>query len=205
MEADFLLVRIGLLGAPVLAVVIYILLRGRRFPARSVIVAASVLLLYLAIVFVGLRFVAVRANLACTIAAYFAYSLLAVMCLRISERGIRFLAFVIAIIPIACGYLLTTIRPWLLALAMIIVFYSATPNHVEEMAPGLTCRITERGWGGSLSSVYAVGLYKSWNWVLLLERKVIGALVMKNYPDAEDVSCAELIAGYEKPMIFAPQ
>lgn len=199
MQTDFLLVRIGLLGAPVLAVVIFIFCHGRRFPARLVIVAAGMLLLYLAIFVVGLRFVTVRANLACTVAAYFAYSLLAVMCLRIRPSAIRLLAFVIAIIPIGCGYLLTAIMPGLFALAIVVGFYNAKPNHVEEMAPGLTCRSTERGWGGSLSSIYAVGLYKSWSRAPLLERKVLGALVFKQYPDAEDVSCLDLMARYEKP------
>ena len=205
MKADFLLIRIGLLAAPVLAAVIFISLRGRRFPARLVFVAASMLLLYLAIAFSGLRFVTTRANLSCTVAAYFAYSLLAVMCLRIPERGIRFLAFVIAIIPIGCGYLLTTTRPGIFALAIIIGFYNATPYYSEEMAPGLICRITERGWGGSLSSIYTVGLFQSWNWAPMLERKVSGALVMKDYPDTEVVSCADLVTMYRKFVISMPQ
>jgi len=206
MQTDFLLVRIGLLGAPVLAVVIFIVFRRRRFPARLVIVAASMLLLYLATVFVGVRFVTVRVNLASTVAAYFAYSLLAVMCLRIPERGIRFLAFTIALIPIGCGYLLTTIRLGLFGLVTIVGFYNARPNHVEEMAPALTCRITEQGWGGSLYSFHAVGLYHSWNWVPFLERKVLGTLVtINNADDAEAVSCADLVARYRTPLISAPQ
>jgi hypothetical protein len=204
MQADFLLLRIGLLGAPILAAVIFIFLRNRRFPTRSVIVAASILLLYLAMAFAGFRFVTVRTNLASTVAAYFAYSLLAIMCLRITKIGIRFPAFFVAIIPIGCGCLLTTIRPGLFALAIVVEFYNASPNHVEQIAPGLTCRITEQGWGGSLSGIYAVRLYRSWRWVPLLERKVIGALVMINYLEPEEVSCADLLARYEKLIAASP-
>jgi hypothetical protein len=209
MHVDFLLVRMGLLGAPVLALVIFIFLRKRRFPSRLVIVAASMLLLYLATFFVGLRFVSVRANLACTVAAYFAYSFLAVVCLRIQPSAIRLLAFVVAIIPIGLGYLLTTIRLGLIALVIVIGFYNVRPGHVEQMGPRLTCRSTEEHMGGSIYSIYSVGLYQSWSWVPLLERKVVGVLTTRNNADPElepeDVSCANLMAKYEKPVASAAQ
>jgi hypothetical protein len=200
MKADFLLIRIGLFSAPVLAAAISLFFRRRRFPTRLAIVAATMLLLYLAIACVGLRFVSVRSNLACTVAAYFAYSLLTVMCLRIPQRWVRLLTFAMAIIPIGCGYLLTTIRLGVFALVIVVGFYSAKPNQVEAIAPGLTCRMTEQGWGGQTDSIYAIGLYQSWNWAPILARKVIGVLGVRNNADAEAkvVSCADLIARYEK-------
>jgi len=199
MVSDFMLVRIGLLGAPALALVTLFFLRHRRFPARSVVVAGCLLLLYLAIALAGLRFVTARANLACSIVAYFAYSLLTVMSLRIPNAGIRFPLFVIAIIPIGCGYLLTTIRPGLSGLATIVVLYHARPNHVDEVAPGLICRITDLSWGGQLSYFHFVGLYQSWNWAPLLERKVLGAASVENFLGEEGPSCADLVAKYENP------
>jgi hypothetical protein len=197
METDFRLVRFGLLGVPILAVAIFFLLPRGRFPTRLLLIAACVLLLYVIVTFAGLRFVTVRANLACTVAAYFAYSLLAVMCLRMPESGIRFLAFVIALVPIGCGYLLTTTRVGLFWLAIIVVFYNAKPNHVEEIAPGLTCRITDLGWGGNLSYFHAAGLYQSWDWAPLLERKVLGASDSRDALDEEGASCADLFAIYQ--------
>jgi hypothetical protein len=203
MEDVFMLIWIGLLGAPVLAVVIFILLRQRPFQARSVIVAGSVLLLYLAVACSGLSFVAVPVNFASFVIAYFAYSFLAVMCLRIPAKAVRILTFVIAIIPIGFGYILSTIG--ILGLMFIVGDYASPPNRVEQMAAGLTCRVT--GWGSAgSSSGYAVGLYQSWNRIPFLERKILGVSVVQagySGPPQDDVSCADLFARYQNPVASA--
>jgi hypothetical protein len=53
MEAAFLLVWIGLLGAPILAVVVFVLFGQQPFQVQSVIAAVSVLLLYFGVVCSG--------------------------------------------------------------------------------------------------------------------------------------------------------
>jgi hypothetical protein len=205
MEGVFLLVWTGLLVAPVLAVVTFILLRQRPFQARWVVVAASVLLLYFAVACSGLSFVAVQANFACFVIAYFSYNFLAVMCLRIPAKAIRVLIFIIAIIPIGFGYILSTIG--VLGLGFIVGDYTRPPDHLEQIATGLTCRAT--GWGSAVSaSGYAVDLYQSWNRIPFLERKLLGASVVQaGYSGLppKDVSCADLFARYEKSTASAPR
>jgi hypothetical protein len=197
----FLLVWIGLLGAPVLAVVIFVLSRRRPFQPQSVVFAGSVLLLYFGVACSGLSFVAVQVNLIFFVVAYFAYSFLAVMCLRIPTKAVRILTFVIAIIPIGFGFILSTIG--VLGLAFIVGDYTSPPERVEQMAMGLTCRV--RGWGSAGSaSGYAVELYQSWNEIPFVERKVLGnSVVQDGYsgPPPKDVSCGDLFAKYEKASV----
>jgi hypothetical protein len=198
MEDAFPVIWTGLLGAPVLALVIFILLPQRRFQAQSAIFSSSVLILYLALARVGLSFVEVQANFLCFVFAYFAYSFLAVMCLRIPIKAIRIIIFVIAIVPIGLGYFLSTIG--VLGLAFIVGDYTSPPQRIEQMATGLNCRIT--GWGSAgSSSGYAVSLYRSWSGIPFLERKVLGVSVVQagySGPPPDDVSCADLLAEYEK-------
>jgi hypothetical protein len=130
--------------------------------------------------------------------AYFAYSFLAVSCLRIPAKAVRVLTFGIAIIPIGFGFILSTIG--VLGLAFIVGDLTRPPERVEEIGAGLTCRFREWGSAGS-SSGYAVELYQSWNGIPFVERKILGeSVVQAGYsgPSPKDVSCADLFAKYEK-------
>jgi hypothetical protein len=193
------LIWIGILGAPVLAVAIFSLLHKKSIQAKSVIFAGALLVLCFGGAYSGLSFVAVQANFTCFIIAYLAYSFLAVMCWRIPVKAVRILMFVVAMIPIGFGYTLSTIG--FLGLAWIGGDYTRPPEHVEQIASGLTCRV--RGWGSAgSSSGYAVDLYQSpWNGIPFLERKVAGASVIQDgYSGSlpSDVSCVDVLAKYSR-------
>jgi hypothetical protein len=195
-KEGFAIVWIGLLAAPLLAL---ILARLRRFGARILMIAASTFLLsYFVFAYSSLAFVAPKGNLACFVVAYFAYCILAATCLRIPRKIIRFPIFVIAIVPIAFGYLLSTVG--ILGLMFIVGEYTNLPDRTEVMTAGLTCRVT--GWGMAAgASGYTIGLYQSWNAVPFLERKVIGSSVTQagySGPPPADVTCADLFGQYEK-------
>src|SRR5580698_2772317 len=143
LESLFGLVWAGLLGAPVLALATFIFLRRYGRQSLALIAAAGTLLFFCLMVFSGLSFVSVSANFACFVVAYFAYSFLAVSCLGIPRKLVRIPAFVVAIIPMGFGYLLSTIG--LLGLAFIVGDYTRPPKRVEQMEDGLACRTT--GWG----------------------------------------------------------
>jgi hypothetical protein len=198
MEVGFLLVWLGLLGAPVLAAIIAILTRRQGSPKRSAIVAGSALLLYFAVACSGLSFVVPWVNLACFVAAYFAYCFLAMVCLRIQARLVRIPSFLVAIVPIGVGYLLSTIG--ILGLMFIVGDYTRLPDRVEQMATGLDCRVT--GWGAvGTASGYVVGLYQSWSGIPFLERRVSSRSVTQvGYlgPEPEGASCSGVWAEYMK-------
>jgi len=197
----FTVIGLGLLIAPVLAVSTFIALRKDLSCAGSrAIFGGSVLILLLlwGIGLAGVSFTEPVFNGVSFVAGYFAYCLLASACWLIPSIVVRILALVIAAIPIVFGYILSTVG--VLGLMFIVADYTRPPDSVEQMAPGLTCRVT--GWGAvGASSGYAVNLYQTWSAVPFLERRVHGhSVIQDGYSGTRpaDVSCSSIWAEYSK-------
>jgi hypothetical protein len=197
----FAVISLGLLIAPVLAALTFI-----AFPkdlSRASFKAAFggsvlVLLLLWGIGLAGISFTEPVFNGASLVAGYFAYCFLASVCWLIPNIVVRIIALVIAAIPVVFGYLLSTIG--ILALMFVVGDYTRPPDRVEQMAPGLTCRVT--GWGAvGASSGYAVNLFQTFSAIPFLERRVHGHSVIQVGhlgPRPADVSCSSIWAEYSK-------
>lgn len=194
-------IALALLFAPILAILAFIALRKDRSRAGlRTAVGGAVLVLLLLLVggLVGVSFIEPFLNGVCFAVGYFAYCFLASVCWLVPSIVVRVVALVIAVIPIAFGYLLSTVGS--LALMFIVGDYTRPPEKVEQMATGLICRVM--GWGAvGASSGYTVDLYQTSSLVPFLERRVYGrSVVQDGHSGAQpaDVSCASIWAEYTK-------
>jgi hypothetical protein len=182
----------GLLGGPALAIVTFIWMRRHYSQLLSSIAIGSAILLLLAmgLALSGFSFTSIAANYACFAVLYTAYAFLVVSCLRIKNKVIRMLALVMSAAPMCIGF----------PIPFLDILESSDIEHIERLAPNLTCRITGWGMAGG-SSGYRVDLYKSWSSVPFLERRVLGdSVVQAGYSGAppDDVSCTDLLMQFEK-------
>ena len=195
---DFFVIWYGLLGAPVLAGIFVAFPRAHFFRRVLMFTAGAMLLLYLGAISAGLRFVALRPNVISFAVAYFAYSFLALMCLRIPKLIVRVPSFVLALVPIAFGYWACTFGQLLLAL--VLGDYMNPPTAVERVSANLECR--ETTWGYSFTdSGHTVTLYRTWDAIPFLHQKMLSAQVTESKvsgPPDDDPSCADLAARYQK-------
>ena len=199
MDADsfgaVLIVAIGLVAAPLIAFASFASTRGRWVSSQRpmAIACGSVLLVIAGVATLGFSFKSVLANFTSFVVAYGAYCFLAVSCWRIRFWPLRALALLCAAIPILAGYVLSTVG--LLGLILIIGDYTRAPSKVEQMDIGLVCRVT--GWGSAVTdSGYTVHLYRTWDWLPLIERSVISISINELDGSTEDSTCADALRQY---------
>jgi len=75
--------------------------------------------------------------------------------------------------------------------------HARLPRHVEDMGPGLTCRIT---WWGAVftASGYTVHLFEVLPAASFLWREVATISVLESEGDPRDATCADALAAYRK-------
>lgn len=189
----FLAIWATVLGAPLIA---FLALPGirRAWPyAHGPIIIAAIAILCFAIGLSvsRLSFTNVWVNVVLAAICYLAYCFLAASCWQISRNAVRYILGIVTALPIGAGYLLGTIGA--LGLGWIVSDYASPPHHVEQMAPGLICEITE--WGTVLSGGYKVHLYRRWPAFPFLEREVEILTVDQNASDA-DKTCSDALNAY---------
>ena len=158
---------------------------------------ASVLVFIVTAAALGFSFKDVLSNFVAFMIAYAAYCFLAVSCWRIPSLFVRIPALILAAIPIALGYVLSTIGT--LGLMFIIGDYTTPPRRIEQLRPDLTCRVTL--WGASFTaSGYAVHLYKTWAWLPFIEKSVVKLSVNQtDFSEGQapkDLTCADALVKY---------
>jgi hypothetical protein len=189
----------GLLIGPLIALCVFAVIQSRwAFAARPVAIVCITTIIFIAVAAsLGFSFRNVLLNIAFFAIAYGAYCFLANCCWRIRYLPLRIVALLCAAVPICAGYLVGTIG--ILGLAFIVGDYTRAPYNTEQIEAGLECRVT--GWGmvGSASG-YTVHLYRSWDWLPLIERSVARIPVVQIGYDGDtppkDANCADAVARY---------
>src|SRR4051794_29305426 len=103
--------RWALLIAPLLALTMFRLVRRRRPAGLMRIALASAVFpgVVVCCLFVGVSFTDKATNLAVVLAVYAAYCLVAFTAWQIPRRPLRALVLIVAMVPIAAGYILATV------------------------------------------------------------------------------------------------
>ena len=156
-----------------------------------IIVAIAILCFAIGSSVSRLSFTNVWVNVVLAAICYLAYCFLAASCWQISRNAVRYIVGIVTTLPIGVGYLLGTIGA--LGLGWIVSDYASPPHHVEQMAPGLICEITE--WGTVFSGGYKVHLYQRWSAFPFLEREVVILTVDQNASNA-DKTCSDALNAY---------
>jgi hypothetical protein len=193
----FELARWALLIAPLLALTIFSMIRRRWpvAPVRIAVAAAMFLGIFVACLRAGVSFIDTAANLAVILAAYAAYCLIALTTLQIPRRLLRVVALVVAMVPIAFGYILATVGA--LVLAIVVSDIAGPSRQTQEMRPGLVCDI--RLWGGvPADSGYVVSLYRTWPFVPLLRYEAVRISIDQTGPGMpRSANCQDALAQYD--------
>jgi|ERR1700722_15064485 hypothetical protein len=160
--------------------------------------AILTLLFAFSVVTLRLSFTSALANFVCVAVVLLIYYFIVASCLQIPFRAVRYLTFIVTILPICFGYLLGTVG--VLGLGWIVMDYTRPPEHTEQMGPDLKCQIT--GWGSVASaSGYTVHLYKIWPEVPFVEREVASLSVIQagyvGEPRA-DKTCSDAMHAYTR-------
>jgi hypothetical protein len=189
----FFLIWATVLGAPPIAfLAVPAIHRAWPYAHRAIIIAAIAFLCFAIGSSVSrLSFTNVWVNVVLAAVCYLAYCFLAASCWQISRNAVRYIVGIVTTLPIGVGYLLGTIGAP--ALVWIVSDYVSPPHHVEQMAPGLMCEITD--WGMVLSGGYKVHLYQRWSAFPFLEREVVVLTVDQNANDA-DKTCSDALNIY---------
>jgi hypothetical protein len=189
----FLVIWATVLGAPPIAfLAVPVIRRAWPYANLPIIIAAIAILCFAIGSSVSrLSFTNVWVNVVLAAICYLAYCFLAASCWQISRSAVRYIVGIVTTLPIGVGYLLGTIGA--LGLGWIVSDYASPPHHVEQMAPGLICEITE--WGTIFSGGYKVHLYQRWSAFPFLEREVVILTVDQNASDA-DKTCSDALNAY---------
>jgi hypothetical protein len=198
MGSTFTIVWVTLLLAPVAATLVFAAVPQSRIRTRIAAASAILLVVVASAALTGFVFTMPLANAVAVAAAYAAYCFLAVSVWRIPQIFVRVVALIGAFLPIACGYMLSTVG--MLGLAFIVGDFSAKPEQTEQMTNGLVCHVTLWGMAASASG-YTVSLNKSWSLVPFIEKRVVTIPVTQSGYIGEqpkDASCADALAKYRQ-------
>lgn len=162
-----------LLAAPVAALALQALVdwapaRLERTIAKPLFLSAAAILgVVMLASLAGVRFVSLTANLWALGATYFAYCLLVFGIGRLPVGGLlRNTALIIAVLPIAFGYFLSTVG--LLGVMFAVGAY-ASPSKETRLAKNLVCTRIE---GGGPSGGYELHIHREWPLAPVLHRQV---------------------------------
>lgn len=156
MEATLWVAWGSLLAAPPLA---FAVARKGRLGAWKPFALGSVGLISAVMLAIALdaSFVWADANIWTLCVAYLGYCFLAFSCMRIKWKLVRYAVSLLAVVPIALGYVLGTIG--MLGLGFIIGDLTQPPVGVEKIDGGLVCKMTR--WGAAMTdSGYRVTAYR---------------------------------------------
>jgi hypothetical protein len=185
-----------LVGAPVLAMIAFVLLR-RKWPAvqlKVMICCAASLLIVICCVWLRLSFIKPLGNFICVGLAYLAYCYLVFSCWRL-PKILRLIAVIILSVPIVVGYIGGTIGS--LGLMFIVGESYEQPLQIVKYDAGLICRIVP--WGAAMSDEgYTVHLYQHWAAISFLEREVQEIVIDQSDPEGgpTSASCNDALASY---------
>ena len=194
MDTAVLIVWIGLIVAPPLAIALFLATRARgRAALRGLLAAAAIAPVALAgLALAGLTLISTTGNIVACCVGYCAYCVLACACILFRASTVRWVLVPLAWVPVGLTYLLCSVG--FPALALLADGVVRAPFRTEAVGEDLVCRETVlglRGGGG-----FEAALYRDWRLLPLKERLAVVSVSEGRPERTPPRACADVVAPY---------